>query len=178
MAVSSTRQRILDEAASLFAARGIEATALREIAERLDVTKAALYYHFRSKEDLLIALVSPLHDEFGAVLSRVEDGEADATPVVVLSRLLDAALANAPAVRIVGDPGIRLVDRLRTRADGLEERAVIVLVGARASTEDRLRAIAALRVLDTVASRCGPRQQAVARTVGPAAAAAVLTAGA
>jgi len=44
-----TRQRILDVASELFVERGYDATSLREIAERLGVTKAALYYHFASK---------------------------------------------------------------------------------------------------------------------------------
>ncbi|MFJ4922248.1 TetR/AcrR family transcriptional regulator [Streptomyces sp. NPDC088725] len=51
-----TRQRIQDVAMELFAEHGYEKTSLREIAERLDVTKAALYYHFKTKEDILISL--------------------------------------------------------------------------------------------------------------------------
>jgi AcrR family transcriptional regulator len=55
-----TRQRIQDVALELFAERGYEKTSLREIAERLDVTKAALYYHFKTKEDILISLFEDL----------------------------------------------------------------------------------------------------------------------
>ena len=40
-------------ALELFAEQGYEKTSLREIAERLGVTKAALYYHFKSKEDIV-----------------------------------------------------------------------------------------------------------------------------
>src|SRR5207249_9245344 len=47
-----TRQRIQTVALELFAEQGYDKTSLREIAERLDVTKAALYYHFKSKEDI------------------------------------------------------------------------------------------------------------------------------
>ena len=53
----NTRRRIQDVALELFVERGYEGTSLREIAERLDVTKAALYYHFKTKEDILVALV-------------------------------------------------------------------------------------------------------------------------
>ncbi len=52
-----TRRRIQDVALDLFVERGYEGTSLREIAEQLDVTKAALYYHFKTKEDILVALV-------------------------------------------------------------------------------------------------------------------------
>ncbi|MEV6109749.1 helix-turn-helix domain-containing protein [Streptomyces sp. NPDC051940] len=55
-----TRQRIQDVALELFAEKGYEKTSLREIAERLDVTKAALYYHFKTKEDILMALFQSL----------------------------------------------------------------------------------------------------------------------
>jgi AcrR family transcriptional regulator len=54
-----TRSRILDTALELFSEQGFEGTTLQQIADRLDVTKAALYYHFRSKDDLLLALVTP-----------------------------------------------------------------------------------------------------------------------
>ena len=48
-----TRTRIQQVALELFAEQGYERTSLREIAERLGVTKAALYYHFKSKEDIV-----------------------------------------------------------------------------------------------------------------------------
>jgi AcrR family transcriptional regulator len=59
-----TRQRIQSVALELFAGQGYDKTSLREIAERLDVTKAALYYHFKSKEDIVASLVE---DYFGQV---------------------------------------------------------------------------------------------------------------
>ncbi|GAA5051315.1 TetR/AcrR family transcriptional regulator [Nocardia callitridis] len=58
---SDTRERIRSVAIELFAERGYETTSLREIAERLDVTKAALYYHFRTKEDIVASLFEDLH---------------------------------------------------------------------------------------------------------------------
>ena len=61
---ASTRDRILDVALDLFIEKGYDGTSLREIAERLGFTKAALYYHFEAKEDILMALHLRLH-EFG-----------------------------------------------------------------------------------------------------------------
>lgn len=60
MTRGNTRQRIQDVALELFAARGYEKTSLREIAEHLGVTKAALYYHFKTKEDIVISLFEDL----------------------------------------------------------------------------------------------------------------------
>ncbi|HEY1830950.1 MAG TPA: helix-turn-helix domain-containing protein [Acidimicrobiales bacterium] len=62
--VMGTRERILEVAMELFTEKGYDKTSLREIAERLGFTKAALYYHFESKEDILRALHMRLH-EFG-----------------------------------------------------------------------------------------------------------------
>jgi AcrR family transcriptional regulator len=57
----TTRDRILDVALDLFTTQGFDGTSLRQIAERLDITKAALYYHFESKDDILMALHMRLH---------------------------------------------------------------------------------------------------------------------
>jgi TetR/AcrR family transcriptional regulator, cholesterol catabolism regulator len=48
-----TKELILEEAARLFAEKGYAAATTRQLAERLDVTRASLYYHVDSKEDLL-----------------------------------------------------------------------------------------------------------------------------
>ncbi len=59
---SSTRERILNVALDLFTEKGFDGASLREIAERLGVTKAAIYYHFASKDDILMALHMRLHE--------------------------------------------------------------------------------------------------------------------
>ncbi len=53
---TDTREQIRAVALELFAERGYDAVSLREIAERLGVTKAAVYYHFRTKEEILASL--------------------------------------------------------------------------------------------------------------------------
>jgi AcrR family transcriptional regulator len=58
----STREQILDVALDLFTTEGFEKTSLREIAERMGFSKAALYYHFASKDDILLALHLRLHE--------------------------------------------------------------------------------------------------------------------
>jgi AcrR family transcriptional regulator len=58
----TTRDRILDIALELFSTKGYDKTSLREIAERLGFSKAAIYYHFASKEEILMALHRRLHD--------------------------------------------------------------------------------------------------------------------
>jgi AcrR family transcriptional regulator len=91
----STRERILDAALDLFIEKGFDKTSLREIAEQLGVTKAALYYHFASKEDILMALHLRLH-EFGLdALSQL--GDQEPTPARwadLLDKIVDQMLAH------------------------------------------------------------------------------------
>jgi AcrR family transcriptional regulator len=58
---TSTRERILDIALDLFIEQGFDKTSLRQIAEKLGFSKAALYYHFASKDDILMALHLRIH---------------------------------------------------------------------------------------------------------------------
>jgi AcrR family transcriptional regulator len=64
-----TRARIQRVALELFAEQGYDKTSLREIAERLDVTKAALYYHFKSKEDIVRSLAEDYFGEMDALIA-------------------------------------------------------------------------------------------------------------
>jgi AcrR family transcriptional regulator len=54
----TTRDRILDAASRLFYGKGIRAVSLDTIAEKAGVTKKTLYYHFRSKDDLIAAYLA------------------------------------------------------------------------------------------------------------------------
>ena len=57
----ATREQILDVALDLFVEQGYDHTSLREIAERMGFSKAALYYHFPSKDAILMALHMRVH---------------------------------------------------------------------------------------------------------------------
>jgi len=68
---ASTRERILDVALDLFTDQGFDGTSMREIAERLHISKPAIYYHFASKEEILMALHMRLHEFGKAALARL-----------------------------------------------------------------------------------------------------------
>ena len=70
---SGTRDRIQAVALDLFAEQGYDKTSLREIAERLDVTKAALYYHFNTKEDIVVSLFADLIADIDEIISWLGD---------------------------------------------------------------------------------------------------------
>jgi len=57
------RRQILIQATRLFVNRGYSSISMREIAEACGVTKAALYYHFKDKENLILAILESYLDE-------------------------------------------------------------------------------------------------------------------
>jgi AcrR family transcriptional regulator len=60
---SDTRQRIQEVARDLFLQQGVQRTSLQDIADKLGITKPALYYHFASREELVRSILVPLIDE-------------------------------------------------------------------------------------------------------------------
>ena len=58
--VGGTREKIQSVALRLFTDQGYESTSMRQISEQLDITKAALYYHFTSKEAIVRALIETM----------------------------------------------------------------------------------------------------------------------
>jgi AcrR family transcriptional regulator len=66
---SDTREKIQAVALELFAEHGYEKTSLRQIAERLDVSKAALYYHFNTKEDIVVSLFDTLLADMDEIIA-------------------------------------------------------------------------------------------------------------
>lgn len=56
--VSESRRRVLDAANALFVEFGFKAVSMQQIANAAQITKATLYHHFRSKEELFAAVVT------------------------------------------------------------------------------------------------------------------------
>ncbi|MGW0362233.1 TetR/AcrR family transcriptional regulator [Streptomyces sp. NPDC002990] len=97
-----TRQRIQDVALLLFAEQGYEKTSLREIAERLGVTKAALYYHFKTKEDILISLFHDLTRPIDELIGWAEEQPRTLeTKREVLRRYSEAMAVGASLYRFM-----------------------------------------------------------------------------
>jgi AcrR family transcriptional regulator len=54
-------QQILQAAAETFAAKGYEATSIRDVADSVGMLGGSLYYYIKTKEDLLYALIDDFH---------------------------------------------------------------------------------------------------------------------
>nr|MDT0658682.1 helix-turn-helix domain-containing protein [Micromonospora sp. DSM 115978] len=142
---------MLDEATALFTERGYADTSIREISERLGMTKGALYYHFASKDQLLQAIVAPL---LGALRAFVDDvRNAGTVRVELIHRLVDLLDANAPLVRsLTSDPALN-----RAKLDGRGPAAPfgeLIQIMSGTTDGDVLRGRCALGLI--LASAIGP----------------------
>jgi len=89
------RQMLLDAALALFRIRGYQATSIGDITAAVGVTKAALYYHFPAKADLLQTLATPLVDGVHTLLERYGDVQLDpAARRDVVCAMVDLLLAH------------------------------------------------------------------------------------
>jgi AcrR family transcriptional regulator len=140
----STRERILNVALDLFTEKGFDGASLREIAERLGVTKAAIYYHFASKDDILMALHMRLH-EFGKdALRRMT--EAPVT-LELWGALLDQILGQMLAQRklfLFHERNQAALEKLHRKDhdaehDDIQDRFRRVLADRRVPLRDRVR---------------------------------------
>ncbi|TYC05722.1 TetR/AcrR family transcriptional regulator [Micromonospora sp. WP24] len=92
---SGTRNRIKAVALELFTEQGYEKTSLREIAERLNVTKAALYYHFKSKDEIVSSFVEDRLEQIDSLVAWAEAQPADRdTRRELIARYADAMFTD------------------------------------------------------------------------------------
>jgi AcrR family transcriptional regulator len=71
------REAVLRMAVRLFLEEGYHRTPLARVAERLNITKPALYNYFRSKEGILHELYRQGDEQYEASFGRIERGEGD-----------------------------------------------------------------------------------------------------
>lgn|GEM_PF-1401618 len=98
----ASRERILDAAVQLFSQRGYAGTGVLEIARRAGIEKAALYWHFGSKEGLLAAVIDRANAEF---VERVLKRASSASPEERLDRFVNGlrrlAVEDSHMVRLM-----------------------------------------------------------------------------
>jgi AcrR family transcriptional regulator len=121
----AAQMRVVSAALGLFAERGVSGTSLQMIADAMGVTKAAVYYQFKTKEEIVLAVADV---ELAALEAAIEAAEAEGRSVrareVLLEQIIDLAIERR---RIVGllqsdpvmvrflaehEPYRRVIDRL------------------------------------------------------------------
>ncbi len=99
-----TRRRIVAVALELFATKGYAGTSIRDIAEPMGMTKAALYYHFSSKEQILEAVTEPMRSEMDLLVRRAATPPL-LGPTELLRAMVDMLSRNALLIQtLFNDP--------------------------------------------------------------------------
>jgi AcrR family transcriptional regulator len=150
-----TRARIQHVALELFAEQGYERTSLREIAERLGVTKAALYYHFKSKEDIVRSFTEDYFARLDALIAwGSEQPPGPETARELLDRYISIVMESGEVFRFLErnqatihgtEDGKHRFTQFRPRLKALME----IITGPGAPARSRIRAGAAIFAVST-----------------------------
>jgi AcrR family transcriptional regulator len=146
-----TRQQILDTAQRLFAERGYDATSLQMIADEMGITKAAVYYYFPAKADILSEALLPGIQRVETLIQEAEtirgrhgrmehlvNGLAD---FLVESRQYVLMAAREPAAKR---------HKMNAQSEAIRERALTLLYGDNPSAAERLAFSAAVSLPDSL----------------------------
>jgi AcrR family transcriptional regulator len=142
-----TKHRILEIAAGLFARQGYTGTTIADIAGELGTTTAALYYHFPSKQAILVGLLAGPIRGYSRLLDGLDSG--DTTPEDLLTAIIDICADSRELATIFDrDPAaLALIESQLPRSSAeITAQTVAALAGPDPSRAALIRANAALAV--------------------------------
>ncbi|GAA3568900.1 TetR/AcrR family transcriptional regulator [Amycolatopsis ultiminotia] len=152
---TGTRARIHATALEMFTTHGYERTTLAQVADRLGITRPALYHHFRSKEDLLTSAYDRLVPELDDLTGRLRPAPAPwRTRRAALDRFATLLSGADGAVLVCARVNEHALQGLPAAAEvlsRLDEIAQLLAPGA--DVESRMRARLALSALTMAAAR-------------------------
>ncbi|WP_420446560.1 TetR/AcrR family transcriptional regulator [Candidatus Poriferisodalis sp.] len=140
-----TRDLILQRSRDLFARQGYRGTSVRQITSGLNLTPAALYYHFTGKEDVLAGVLTSMERDGETIVARMAKLERTHEALrEVLDRFFDLLARDIVAFRLVADDvdvqQSAVGQRLRAQARDL----FAWLTGPSPEIEERIRAAGAV----------------------------------
>ena len=146
-----TRQQILQTAQRLFVERGYDATSLQLIADEMGLTKAAVYYHFRVKSELLHATMKPGIERINAVADEAAALRGRRARIEhVVSGVADFLVENRHyAVMAATDPAAKRHDMDKESSD-LRERILTLFYGDNPTATQRLAYAAVAGIPDSL----------------------------
>jgi AcrR family transcriptional regulator len=133
-----TRQQILQTAQRLFAEIGYDATSLQMIADEMGLTKAAVYYYFHAKSDILDEAMRPGVDRLAVLLDEAARIRGRHARIVHLADgFADFLVTNRAAVIASFEPTGKQKES-EEPGISMRERALSLLFGAEPSAVERL----------------------------------------
>lgn len=102
MPPASTRQTIVEVADRLFYEQGFESTSFAHIAEQVNISRGNFYYHFRTKDEILQAVIALRMDRTRAMLAAWEGEDID--PEARIRSFIGLLIANRAKIMRFGCP--------------------------------------------------------------------------
>lgn len=102
MASEATRDRIVEAADGLFYRNGFEHTSFADIADAVQISRGNFYYHFKTKDEILDAVISLRLAQTRMMLDRW--AIAGETPVDRIRSFIDMLVANRADIKRYGCP--------------------------------------------------------------------------
>lgn len=137
---TDTRERIHDVALELFVSRGFTDTTMQDIADRLGLTKTALYYHFPTKAALVRSVVQPAVNDVEALITQAQQDVMSRREL--LERFFDLNYAHRKVfLALTGDPSGLIHADPDQWVPRLAQRFQDLLAGPDATAEQRIRAV-------------------------------------
>lgn len=127
-----TRSRLLATALRLFSEHGVGATSLQMIADELGVTKAAVYYHFKTKDEITEAVAAPALRELERILDEAAAQRTRGAQIDhALGGFVDLIVRHRALVALFNsDPGVmRALERSLAGFENFKTRMVKLLAG-------------------------------------------------
>jgi len=127
-----TRDEVLRTARRLFAEHGYDGTSLQQIAGTMGVTKANVYYYFRTKEALLQALLDPFLRALGELLNRAEQiSDIHERRMFLIEGRIATVIESYRTLGPLnlGDPGMRRNVEITRAIDDLAQRGLYLAFG-------------------------------------------------
>ncbi|KAA0115932.1 TetR/AcrR family transcriptional regulator [Mycolicibacterium sp. P9-22] len=138
----ATRQRLIEVAIELFRRHSIAGTSLQMISDELGLTKSAIYHHFRTRDELLEAVLDPLIDQVRQLVEqagahRGAKAQADA----MLVGFATLAVSNRTLFPVLtGDPSVGELLRTKQEWGAIVARQMELLAAAEPGTAGQVRA--------------------------------------
>ena len=104
--MSNSRQEIINAAIDLFYEYGYQKASLRDISRKVGLTQAAIYYHFRNKEEILYTIIEKASNDLYFTLKSCLSGKKDAVEElrdVILQHILSIKQGRKGAKIIIED---------------------------------------------------------------------------
>ncbi|MBR9903115.1 MAG: TetR family transcriptional regulator [Gammaproteobacteria bacterium] len=91
---AATREALLEAAEEVFFAKGVARTSLEQIARHAGLTRGAVYWHFKNKGDLFMALVEKVRMPFQSLMDEVDKADPELSPLEAIRLACHAGLVR------------------------------------------------------------------------------------